>query len=265
MKNTFVFFWIVAGGFLNARATGSDAPIALVPQPLQMERKTGEFVLKNNTVILVDLEAGPDGVVIVAEGGPGLFYGMQTLLQRHFFNKKELMNFIALMAQHKLNMLQLHLTDDQGWRVEIKRYPKLTQVVAWRKDIGFGLNPKDGTAYGPDGRYGGFYTQDDICELVAYAKARYITLVPEIEMPSHSGAARRAYPECGCKGGPHAFCAGNDETFTFLENVLRKVTWTDPKLKNWEYFKKRLDAHLKRLKVQKVNYRQPDKNPGKSK
>jgi len=191
--------------------------------------------------------------------------GLLLDVARHFFNKKELMNFIALMAQHKLNMLQLHLTDDQGWRVEIKRYPKLTQVVAWRKDIGFGLNPKDGTAYGPDGRYGGFYTQDDICELVAYAKARYITLVPEIEMPSHSGAARRAYPECGCKGGPHAFCAGNDETFTFLENVLRKVTWTDPKLKNWEYFKKRLDAHLKRLKVQKVNYRQPDKNPGKSK
>jgi hexosaminidase len=211
-----------------------------------------------------DLTVAADGVVITAEGGPGWFYGAQTLLQllppeifsptesakgvawqipavrivdqprfrwrgllldvaRHFFNKEEIKSFLDLMAQHKLNTLQLHLTDDQGWRIEIKRYPKLTEIGAWRKDIGFGLNPKDGTAYGPDGRYGGFYTQDDIREIVAYAEARYIALVPEIEMPGHSGAARLAYPECRCKGGPQAFCAGNNETFTFLENVLREV------------------------------------------
>ena len=123
-------------------------------------------------------------------------------VSRHFFNKEEIKNFLDLMAQHKLNTFHWHLTDDQGWRIEIKRYPKLTEVGAWRKDIGFGFDPKESTAYGPDGRYGGFYTQDDIREIVAYAKDRYITIVPEIEMPGHSVAALAAYPELSCTGGP---------------------------------------------------------------
>ena len=144
------------------------------------------------------------------------------------------------MAQHKLNTFHWHLTDDQGWRIEIKRYPKLTEVGAWRKDIGFGFNPKESTAYGPDGRYGGFYTQDDVREIVAYAKDRYITIVPEIEMPGHSVAALAAYPELSCNGGRSTsrglvpsrrmprggfsgvYCAGNDAAFEFLQNVLRR-------------------------------------------
>lgn len=157
--------------------------------------------------------------------------GLLLDVARHFFNKEELKNFIDLMAQHKLNTLHLHLTDDQGWRLEIKQYPKLTSEGGWRKSIGFGFAAKDGTAYGKDGRYGGFYTQDDMRELVAYAKARYVTIVPEIEMPGHSAAALSAYPEYSCFGGPYSrdggpmgiYCAGNDAAFTFLENVLGEV------------------------------------------
>ena len=157
--------------------------------------------------------------------------GLLLDVARHFFSKEELKNFIDLMAQHKLNTLQIHFTDDQGWRLEIKRYPKLAEVGGWRKSIGFGLAAKDGTAYGKDGRYGGFYTQDDIRELVAYAKARYVTIVPEIEMPGHSGAALSAYPEYSCFGGPYdrdsgpmgIYCPGNDAAFTFLQNVLSEV------------------------------------------
>ena len=78
--------------------------------------------------------------------------GLMLDVSRHFFNKEEIKNFLDLMAQHKLNTFHWHLVDDEGWRIEIKRYPKLTQIGAWRKDIGFGLDPKAGTAYGPDGR-----------------------------------------------------------------------------------------------------------------
>jgi hexosaminidase len=143
------------------------------------------------------------------------------------------------MALHKLNVLQLHLTDDQGWRVEIKKYPKLTEIGAWRKSIGFGLDPKSSTAYGPDGRYGGFYTQDNIRELVAYAQSRQITILPEIEMPGHAGAALSAYPEFSCQGGPYStdqdagvfaavYCAGNDQTYEFLRDVLAEVAQLFP-------------------------------------
>src|SRR5262249_4423913 len=130
-------------------------------------------------------------------GGEPRFMWRGDLLDvaRHFFPKGELKQLIDWMALHKLNMLQLHLQEDQGWRVEIKRYPRLTQVGAWRKDVGFGLDPKSTTAYGPDGRYGGYYTQGDIRELVAYGRARQVTIVPEIEMPGHSGALLAAFPE----------------------------------------------------------------------
>lgn len=160
--------------------------------------------------------------------------GLMLDVSRHFFNKEEIEDFLDLMAQHKMNTFHWHLVDDQGWRIEIKRYPKLTEIGAWRKGIGFGLDPKDTTAYGPDGRYGGFYSKDDIREIVAYAKARYITIVPEIEMPGHSTAALAAYPELSCTGGPFItdspagihkgiYCAGNDAAFEFLENVLLEV------------------------------------------
>jgi len=132
--------------------------------------------------------------------------GFMLDVARNFFTRQEVEKLLNAMALHKLNVLHLHLTDDQGWRIEIKKYPKLTPS-------------------GADGRHGDFYTRDDIRELVAYAAARHITVVPEIETPGHSGAALRAYPEFTCAGKPGAnvYCPGRDETFDFLRDVLTEV------------------------------------------
>ena len=223
-----------------------------------------------------ELTADPDSVVIRASEEAGVFYGVQTFLQmlppevfaaqaasgvkwvvpsveikdwprfqwrgmlldvsRHFFTKQEVEQILDALAMHKINVLHWHLVDDDGWRIEIKKYPLLTQVGAWRKTIGFDFDPKASTAYGPDGRYGGYYTQADIREVVRYAAARHITIVPEIEMPGHSSAALASYPQFSCAGasgrfstdrGPGltegVYCAGNDETFDFLQNVLKEV------------------------------------------
>ena len=222
-----------------------------------------------------ELTVTPDSVTIRAAGKAGLFYGVQTLLQllppeslasrlvpgtqleipcvriedqprfkwrgllfdvaRHFFTKQEVKQLLDVLATQKINTLQLHLTDDQGWRIEIKKYPRLTQVGAWRDEAGFGLDPKLSSTYGPDGRYGGYYTQADIREIVAYAATKHITIVPEIEMPGHASAALAAFPELSCTGGPYTpnakggvfagvYCAGKDETFEFLQNVLAEVS-----------------------------------------
>ena len=153
---------------------------------------------------------------------------------RHFYTKGEVEKILDLMAREKLNTFHWHLVDDQGWRIEIKKYPKLTQVGAWRTNIGWNLDPKSSAAYGRDGRYGGFYTQKDIRAIVAYAAARHINIVPEIEMPGHSSAALAAYPQFSCGGGPYStdnkpgtrngvYCAGNDGAFEFIEGVLTEV------------------------------------------
>jgi hexosaminidase len=221
-----------------------------------------------------ELTVASDSIVIRAPTQAGLFYGVQTLFQllppevfstnlapnvawqipcvyiqdwprfkwrgflldvsRHFFNKSEVETFLDAMAMHKMNVFHWHLTDDHGWRIEIKKYPRLTQVGAWRAGGGFGFDPKTTTAYGPDGRYGGFYTQDDIREVLKYAAARHITIVPEIEMPGHATAALTAYPQYSCTGGPFepSMTAGifngiydpaKEETFQFLSNVLGEV------------------------------------------
>ena len=225
------------------------------------------------------LTAGTHSVVIRAATAAGIFYGTQSLLQllppevfstqrvsgvawtvpgveitdaprfvwrgfmldvsRHFFTKAEVEKVLDLMALYKLNTFHWHLVDDQGWRIEIKKYPRLTEIGAWRKGIGFGLDPKASTAYDAQGRYGGFYTQRDIRDVVAYAAERHITIVPEIEMPGHSSAALMAYPELACpnakialpdKGGVFTgvYCAGNDATFEFLGNVLKEVAGLFP-------------------------------------
>ncbi len=160
--------------------------------------------------------------------------GFMLDVSRHFFSPAEIEQVLDAMALHKLNTFHWHLTDDQGWRIEIKKYPRLTQVGGWRKRIGFNLDPKTSTAYGPDGRYGGYYTQSEVREIVAYAQRRHITIVPEIDLPGHSSAALAAYPEFSCSGGPYTtdmaqavlpgvYCAGKEETFQFLENVLAEV------------------------------------------
>jgi len=146
--------------------------------------------------------------------------GMLLDCGRHFMSKDFVKRYIDLLAYHKMNVLHWHLTEDQGWRIEIKKYPKLTEVGAWRGE-------------GQD-RYGGFYTQDDVREIVAYAKSRYVTIIPEVEMPGHSLAALAGYPELSCTGGPFkvgtawgvfedVFCAGNERTFGFLQDVLTEV------------------------------------------
>ena len=175
--------------------------------------------------------------------------GFMLDVSRHFFSKDEVKRVLDEMAMHKLNTFHWHLTDDQGWRIEIKKYPKLTEVGAWRSQSlltppGEPKDPKENyhpawsapppSAFGPDGRYGGFYTQDDICEIVAYASERHITIVPEIEMPGHAIAALAAYPELSCNKGPYTtdvgagvnngvFCVCNDDVLTFLHNVLFEV------------------------------------------
>jgi hexosaminidase len=177
--------------------------------------------------------------------------GFMLDVSRHFFSKDDVKRVLEEMALHKLNMFHWHLTDDQGWRIEIKKYPKLTEIGAWRKqslitpphdDDGHpqadhvhpAWNIAPATAFGPDGRYGGFYTQDDVREIVAYAAARHITVVPEIEMPGHAIAALAAYPELSCDGSNYTvnvdagvnkgvLCVGNDAVCTFVDNVLLEV------------------------------------------
>jgi hexosaminidase len=146
--------------------------------------------------------------------------GFMLDVSRHFFTVDFIKRTLDLMALQKLNTFHWHLTDDQGWRIEIKKYPELTSVGAWRTDDGQ--------------RYGGFYTQDQIRDVVQYAAARHITVVPEIEMPGHCVAALAAYPELSSTGGPFkvseqwgihydVYCPGKDSTFIFLQNVLDEV------------------------------------------
>ncbi|MBR5814542.1 MAG: beta-N-acetylhexosaminidase [Bacteroidaceae bacterium] len=197
-------------------------------------------------------------VSITAGSGAGLFYGLQTVIQlldaegtmptgvitdepqfayrglmldvsRHFFGKEFIKKQIDAIAHFKMNRLHLHLTDAAGWRIEIKKYPRLTEFAAWRskalwKDWWFGdrLYAQEGS---PEA-HGGYYTQDDIRELVKYAADRYITIIPEIEMPAHSEEVLTAYPELSCTHEPYKqadFCVGNEKTYEFLENVLAEV------------------------------------------
>ncbi len=153
---------------------------------------------------------------------------------RHLFSVAEIKRFIDIMAMHKLNTMQWHLTDDQGWRLEIRKYPKLTETGAYRKETLVGHSRNKPPVY--DGiRYGGFYSQDEVRDIVSYAAQRFITVIPEIEMPGHALAALASYPQISCTGGPfevrtrwgieeNVFCAGKDVTFDFLEDVLTEVT-----------------------------------------
>lgn len=162
--------------------------------------------------------------------------GMHLDVSRHFRTKEEVMRYIDLIAMHKMNIFHWHLIDDQGWRIEINKYPRLTEIGAWRADR-TGKHWRDREPQRPDEKatVGGFYTQDEIREVVQYAKDRYITVIPEIEMPAHVTGALAAYPELSCTGGPFTvptgsiwpitdiYCAGKEETFEFLEDVLAEV------------------------------------------
>ncbi|MEO8589831.1 MAG: family 20 glycosylhydrolase [Flavobacteriales bacterium] len=232
----------------------------LVPMRITLELSQPDTVLPPESYWLT---VKSDGIILLASTQEGLFRGSRTLVQlleqgretgtvqcltildhprfgwrgmhldvaRHFFSVEFVKKYIDLLARYKMNSFHWHLTDDQGWRIEIKKYPKLTEVGAWRS----------GSQYGPYSRreydsipYGGFYTQDQIREVVAYAMARHITVVPEIEMPGHAMAALASYPQLGCSGGPYevqkgwgvyddVFCAGNDSVFTMMQEVLAEV------------------------------------------
>ena len=208
------------------------------------------------------LSVTPQQILIRATSGAGLFYGVQTLLQlaqpsgagsysiasveiedtprfayrglmldvsRHFSTKEFIKKQIDALAYYKINRLHLHLTDAAGWRLEIKKYPLLTEFAAWRTDPTWKQWWNGGRKYvrcDAPGTYGGYYTQDDIREILEYARQHYITVIPEIEMPSHSEEVLAAYPQLSCSGEPYKnsdFCVGNEETFTFLENVLTEV------------------------------------------
>ena len=209
------------------------------------------------------LTVDKNGVNITGASAAGVFYGIQTLrksipagagevllpavtindsprfsyrgahldVSRHFFTPDSIKRFIDILALHNLNRFHWHITDDQGWRIEIKKYPKLTTVAAERDETVIGRNSGeyDGKHYGPF-----FYTQDECREIVAYAAERHITVIPEIDLPGHMQAALAAYPEYGCTGGPYevwkmwgvsdnVLCAGNDATLSFIEDVLAEV------------------------------------------
>ena len=207
------------------------------------------------------LSVTPERVLIQATSGAGLFYGMQTLLQllqpsatgysvasveiedtprfayrgfmldvsRHFSTKEFVKKQIDALAYYKINRLHLHLTDAAGWRIEIKKYPLLTEFAAWRPEANWKKwwnGDRKYVRFDEPGASGGYYTQDDIREILDYARQHYITVIPEIEMPSHSEEVLAAYPQLSCSGEPYKnsdFCVGNEETFTFLENVLTEV------------------------------------------
>ncbi len=164
------------------------------------------------------------------------YRGMHLDVSRHFFPKEFIRRYIDLIAMYKMNTFHWHLTDDNGWRIEIKKYPKLMQTAAWHvdhEDKPWAERPPQQP--GEKATYGGYYSQDEIREIVRYAADRYVTIIPEIEMPAHSVEVLAAYPRFSCTGGPFTvppgsywpnidiLCAGNDSVFTFLEDVLSEV------------------------------------------
>lgn len=158
------------------------------------------------------------------------YRGMHLDVARHFFSVDEVKRYIDLLAMHKLNVFHWHLTDDQGWRIEIKKYPKLTEIGSIRKHtmVKKNFDQYDNTPYG------GYYTQDQIRDIVNYAKERFITIIPEVDLPGHMVAALASYPSLGCTGGPYevqgvwgvhpdVLCAGKEETYEFVTDVLSEV------------------------------------------
>jgi hexosaminidase len=217
-----------------------------------------------------ELEIDPAGIRIRAPHPAGVFYGIQSLRLllpaeieerrilsglswqvpclsirdvprfpwrgfmldegRHFHGKSVILQILDVMALHKLNVFHWHLTEDQGWRIEIRRYPRLTQIGSHRPGTSRSMSARKHDSV----PHAGFYTQNDIREIVAYAAARQILIVPEIEVPGHSLAALAAHPELSCTGGPFAtathfgifpdiYCAGKEATFEFLQNVLDEI------------------------------------------
>jgi len=266
-KNENAIFNFKKNMHLIVRDGVSSDLITMTQQLLQVNfndnKNLPSIILKHNDKLKnkesYQLMVYSDSIVIAAKDDAGVFYGIQSLAQmlpvdwkeetqiplceikdsprfpyrgmhldvcRHFYSVDFVKKYIDLMARYKLNTFHWHLTEDQGWRIEIKKYPKLTEIGAWRMQLD--------TATGDSIRYGGFYTQEQIKDVVKYAADRYITIIPEIELPGHARAALAAYPQFSCSGKQlpvantwgvfeHVYCAGNDSTFDFLEAILDEV------------------------------------------
>ncbi len=320
MKRCFLISCFIAALF----STSLAQKISIIPQPLSLQEKSGNFKLSSSTKIVyehgnMDLKAistklsdqikkttgfqlkiteagqraskneiilklksgsdtlgnegytlsvSPDNIQVNAQKPAGIFYGIETIYQlvsgektnmksatsilipaveivdkprfpwrglmldvgRYFYSVDFIKQYLDELAMHKMNTFHWHLTEDHGWRIEIKKYPRLTEVGAWRDGTQF-TRFNDHINRNP---HGGFYTQEQIREIVKYAQERYINIVPEIEMPGHTLAVLAAYPDLSCTGGPFKipinwaiqkdiYCAGNEKTFEFLENVLSEV------------------------------------------
>ena len=239
----------------EALAPGSEAPKGAITLGL-------DPAIRNREGYVLTVKA--DRVTLNGQTENGVFYGIQTLRKsipaetkatsillpagsiqdeprfsyrgmhldvgRHFFPIEFIKKYIDLLALHNMNTFHWHLTEDQGWRIEIKKYPKLTEIGAWRDRTVIGRNTEeyDNT------RYGGFYTQEQAKEIVKYAEERYITVIPEVDLPGHMLAALAAYPEMGCTGGPYevcprwgvfedVLCIGNEKSMQFLEDVMAEI------------------------------------------
>jgi len=250
-------------------ATGA-VPVKLILDPALRWAHSAVKHIRQQNEQGYQLKVTASGIQIAARTNAGLYYGMQSLLQlaaqnsehqvpfadiedfpqyswrgfmldvsRHFYTVEEIKRLLDVMSRYKLNIFHWHLTDDQGWRLEIKRYPRLTSVAAWREEIPGSVffNKRPDTLKGRPYRYGGFYTQKQARDIVQYAAVRGITVVPEIELPGHAEAALAAYPEFSTSGfaqpvansmgyAPGAvseYNPGNPKTFDFLENVLKEV------------------------------------------
>ena len=247
---------------------GIDLPI----KPIEATTRTGVFLVLDKTPdengeLLPEsyrIEITPERIVVSGADAAGVFYGIQTLrkslpagqkvdvlhfpagtikdhpkfayrgmhldVARHFIPMDSVKRYLDMMAMHNINKFHIHLTDDQGWRMEIKKYPELTKVGAWRSGTVVGRNTNQYDHI----RHGGFYTQDELRDLVAYAAERHITVIPEIDLPGHMLAALAAFPQFGCTGGPYevwqrwgvsdeVICAGNEQAMRFLEDILHEV------------------------------------------
>lgn len=241
-------------------------------KPIEASTRTGVFLVVDDEHCGAaeghsdgyNIDITPERIVVTGTDAAGVFYGIQTLrksmpvgekvdvvhfpagtiqdfpqfayrgmhldVSRHFIPLDSVKRYLDMMAMHNINKFHFHLTDDQGWRMEIKKYPELAKVGAWRDGTVVGRNTNQYDSV----RHGGFYTQDELRDLVTYAADRHITIVPEIDLPGHTQAVLATYPQYGCTGGPYevwqrwgvtdeVICAGNEDAMRFLEDVLNEV------------------------------------------
>ena len=221
---------------IDPKMNGDEAySILVTPKGVEISGKTAAGVFCGIQALRKSLPVGTAQAINLPAAqlvsNPRFGYrGMHLDCSRHFFPVATVKRYLDIMALHGMNRLHWHLTDDQGWRVEIKKYPRLAEVGGWRNGTTLGHNSpvNDGI------RYGGYYTQEEIRDIVRYAADRYITIIPEIDMPGHMLGALAAYPELGCTGGPYEvwgkwgvtddiLCVGKDHTLQFVKDVLDEV------------------------------------------